>query len=188
MSKDTLLIRAVLSGDIKNVLALITPETINAKGELGKTPLQNAVLWESKFDAIVNALLSHDADVNSLDDIGHTPLSDAGKGALKTDDVYARRACKLIEKGALWPDTKLGKFAWQKLPPEVQQLFTEKLQAYQEQQARLQAEEKTKAFGVLSNYARSVQTNSNTQSFTTATFPTGLHHRSNSTSVELKTF
>ncbi|MFA6037471.1 MAG: hypothetical protein WC748_05050 [Legionellales bacterium] len=180
MREDNTLIRAVLIGDINRVLPLITPETINAKGKWGKTALQNAVFFSDTPDIIVNTLLNRGADVNALDDEGHNPLSDAGKGARTINDIYARRACQLIEKGALWPNTDLGNSAWQKLPSPVQQLFTEKLQAYQQQQEQIQAEEKTKAFGVLSNYARSLNTQSSNSS--------GLHHRNVVHSTELKTF
>ncbi len=182
MPEDTRLIKAVLGGDITKVLPLITIESINAKGELGKTALHNAVLFVSTPETVVSALLNHGANINAFDDAGRTPLSDAGKGARTIDDVYARRACQLIERGAVWPDTPLGKSAWRKLPSVVQQLFTDKLLAYQQQQEQLEAEEKAKAFGILSKYVEHIQPNT-PLSLTSVAFPPGLHHRS----VELKT-
>jgi hypothetical protein len=183
MPQNNALIKAVVVGNIPDVLRLIKITPVNAKGELGKTALHNAVFWESTPDIIINTLLRYDADVNALDDVGLTPLSDVGENACSINDIYADRACKLIENGALWPDTERGRFAWQKLPSPVQQLFTEKLQAYQQQQEQIQAEEKTKAFGVLSGYARNIQENSNSFG---ASSSTGLHHRN--TATELKVF
>ncbi|MFA6037468.1 MAG: ankyrin repeat domain-containing protein [Legionellales bacterium] len=180
--RDTALIRAVMAGNIERVRLLITPETINLKGGLGKTALHNAVLRDYRPEAILDALLANGANVNVLDDDGLTPSADAGKNARTIDDIFARRACKLIERGALWPDTPMANFMWQKLPSVVQQFFTEKLQAYQQQQEQIQAEEKTKAFGVLSGYARNMQANSNSSRASS----TGLHHRNAVT--ELKVF
>ena len=115
-------------------------------------------------------------------------LADAGKSARTIDDIFARRACKLIERGAIWPDTEMANFMWQKLPSAVQQFFTEKLQAYQQQQVLLQAEEKTKAFGMLSGFAGYIHQNQITQSATLAS--SGLHRRTvgQGNGIELKTF
>ena len=188
MLEDTALIKAVMLGDIKKVLPLINANTINAKGKLGKTALHNAVLFRDTPDDVVDALLNNGADLNVCDDNGHTPLSQAGKNAKETGDVYARRACKLIERGALWPDTERGEFIWQQLPEKIQQFFSEKLQAYQQQQKRLQAEEKTKAFGMLSQYSEH-QASANKKHSTVSSTGTGLRHRkSNITGVELKKF
>lgn len=186
MLEDTALINAVLVGDTKRVLTLISAETINAKGEFGKTALHNAVLFKTTPEVIVDALLNNGADFNAYDENGNTPLSEAGKYTKEINDVYARRACKLIEKGALWPDTEGGGFVWQQLPEKIQQFFSEKLQAYQQQQKRLEAEEKTKAFGMLSQYAEH-QVNASQGMSTTPS--TGLRQRkSNTAIIELKKF
>lgn len=159
MPENTLLINAVLVGDVKDVLRLATIETINIKGNLGKTALQYAVLSKYSCDVIICTLLQRGADVNMIDDVGHSALSDAGKGSRAIDDVYAHRACFLIGKGALWPKTELGNLAWEKLPGEVQRLFIKKLREHQDNQARADTEEKTKAFGMLSGFASFIHKN-----------------------------
>ena len=73
MVRDTALIRAVMAENIEWVRLLITSETINLKGKLGKTALHNAVLWDYKPDSIMDVLLANGADVNILDDDGLTP-------------------------------------------------------------------------------------------------------------------
>lgn len=66
------LLDAIRAGDAEAVARLATPQTVNAAGEGGVTPLMLAAALGRR--AVVEALLAAGADVNAADERGYTAL------------------------------------------------------------------------------------------------------------------
>ncbi len=66
------LLQAIRDGDARAVARLASPDTVNARGEGGVTPLMLAA-GLGRLD-VVEALLAAGADVNAADERGYTPL------------------------------------------------------------------------------------------------------------------
>jgi ankyrin repeat protein len=76
----TALQRAAENGDVGTLAALLAaqPTDIDARDELGRTPLMLAVL-HGRSEAVAT-LLAHGADPNAADSQGTTPLQAAQRG------------------------------------------------------------------------------------------------------------
>ena len=67
---------------------------MNARGDLGYTPLHNAAFWDAD-PAVIELLLDRGADINAVSDFGYTALQTATNGFGGPEMVEL-----LLERGA----------------------------------------------------------------------------------------
>jgi uncharacterized protein len=79
---DSVLHIAVMNGNLKHVKILVeNGANVNFKGDMGYTPLHNAVL--SRFGNVIEYLLEAGADKNIKNDFGQSPKKMAQENGIK---------------------------------------------------------------------------------------------------------
>ena len=84
------------SSNVKAVVELLLDRgaDVNARGDLGYTPLHQAAYW-NEDPAVIELLLDHGADINAVSDFGYTAINRAAAGVAVPAVVEL-----LLERGA----------------------------------------------------------------------------------------